>query len=191
MFRASDGVPEFSLHTSNVLSNSFDKSIDARMFPHLFPYGRGHPGETRRVAVSRGECIRHYCLLSSRRFAQDHYFVLTSFDRLSLERAYTMSNISCKGRPDTHHGVANITSDQLRDALASRRSRKCGQETPASTLPPPDPVVEGFLRSVDCSSAYVWGSNAERRAYRRKALATCDRFGQPAVFMTLTPNTDE
>lgn len=47
-----------------------------------------------------------------------------------------------------------------------------------------------FLRSVEVSSSAVWGSAAERRYYRQQALAYQTRFGQPTLFVTLTPNSD-
>ncbi|RQM30343.1 hypothetical protein B5M09_012690 [Aphanomyces astaci] len=40
-------------------------------------------------------------------------------------------------------------------------------------------AVGALLRSVACSSSFVWGSNAERRMHRREVFATADRFGQP------------
>jgi len=66
------------------------------MFPHLFPYERGHLGEKRRVPVSRSECVRYYRRLSSHRFARDNYFVMKSFDRLSTGRTYTCQTSAVK-----------------------------------------------------------------------------------------------
>ena len=78
-------IPEFNVHTSTKFANAFDPALDAKTYPHLFPYGRGHPGEqNRRVKVSKSQCIRHYCQLRSRRFAQDPYFVMSSFDRMAV-----------------------------------------------------------------------------------------------------------
>ncbi|RQM30610.1 hypothetical protein B5M09_013398, partial [Aphanomyces astaci] len=65
--RADPAVPEFNVHTSNKISNYFGAGIDARMFPHLFPFGRGYTNERgRRVPVSKLQCCRLYCSLSSR-----------------------------------------------------------------------------------------------------------------------------
>ncbi len=51
-----------------------------RHFPYLFPYGRGHPEQSRKVSVSSQECVKHCLKLSSRRFAQDELFPLVVFD---------------------------------------------------------------------------------------------------------------
>ncbi|RHZ34093.1 hypothetical protein DYB37_013384, partial [Aphanomyces astaci] len=84
--RTDPAVPEFNVHTSNKISNYFEGGIDVRMFPHLFPFGRGYTKErARRVPVSKLQCCRLYCSLNSRRFAQDRYFVMVSFDRFGLD----------------------------------------------------------------------------------------------------------
>jgi len=73
------------------------------------------------VACSKVEAIRHYCLLSSRRFAQDKYYMMTNFDCLSLERGYTnAAMITCRARPSMHGAVATVTSPQLRQGLKNR-----------------------------------------------------------------------
>ena len=46
--------PIFTLHASNVFIN---ENVMAQMFPHLFPYGRGHPNEIRRrIKLSPFKC---------------------------------------------------------------------------------------------------------------------------------------
>ncbi|RQM13120.1 hypothetical protein B5M09_013961, partial [Aphanomyces astaci] len=113
--RANPAVPEFNVHTSNKISNYFEAGIDARVFPHLFPFGRGYTNERgRRVPVSKLQCCRLYCSLSSRRFAQDRYFVMVSFDRFGLDRGFINSNFSTKVRPSMHTPVAKISHDDMR-----------------------------------------------------------------------------
>jgi len=46
------------------------------------------------------------------------------------------------------------------------------------------------LKTVELASSAVWASNAERSQCRRKAFAYQARYGQPALFVTITPNTD-
>jgi hypothetical protein len=60
---------EFEIRRSNQIANDVSETLLARMFPHLFPFGRGHPGEDRKIHVSVEECVKHYTLLSERRFA--------------------------------------------------------------------------------------------------------------------------
>ncbi|RLN75029.1 hypothetical protein DYB28_007079 [Aphanomyces astaci] len=186
--RTDPEVPEFNVHTSNKISNYFEVGIDARMFPHLFPFGRGYTNERgRRVPVSKLQCCRLYCSLSSRRFAQDRYFVMVSFDRFGLDRGFINSNFSTKVRPSMHTPVAKISHDDMRKGLENQDSRRFGR-TPKNKFV--NKAVGALLRSVECSSSFVWGSNAERRMHRREAFATADRFGQPSLFVTITPNVD-
>ncbi|GMF31933.1 unnamed protein product [Phytophthora lilii] len=51
-------------------------------------------------------------------------------------------------------------------------------------------VAQIFIKTVEVGSRSLWGSNAERSQCRHKAFAFQTRFGQPALFATLTPNTD-
>ncbi len=37
-----------------------DPNLFAKLFPHLFPYGNGHPGANRKVSVSVHEFVKHY-----------------------------------------------------------------------------------------------------------------------------------
>ncbi|ETV70165.1 hypothetical protein H257_14330 [Aphanomyces astaci] len=186
--RADPAVPDFNVHTSNKISNYFEAGIDARMFPHLFPFGRGYTNERgRRVPVSKLQCCRLYCSLSSRRFAQDRYFVMVSFDRFGLDRGFINSNFSTKVRPSMHTPVAKISHDDMRKGLENQDSRRFGR-TPKNKFV--NKAVGALLRSVECSSSFVWGSNAERRMHRREAFATAYRFGQPSLFVTITPNVD-
>ncbi|OWY98326.1 hypothetical protein PHMEG_00030934 [Phytophthora megakarya] len=48
------------LRRSTQMANDVFKTLLARLFPHLFPFGRGHPGEDRKLHVSVEECIKHY-----------------------------------------------------------------------------------------------------------------------------------
>ncbi len=64
-----------------------DPNLFAKLFPHLFPYGEGHPGKNRKVSVSVQECVKHYLRLSSRRFPQDETFPLTAFDIISRKKS--------------------------------------------------------------------------------------------------------
>ncbi|ETN12662.1 hypothetical protein PPTG_22384 [Phytophthora nicotianae INRA-310] len=105
------------------------------MFPHLFPYGCGHPGKPRHVPVALNACVRYYSLLSTRRFAEDELFMLASFNYLSIHRMYTQVALKCQRNPTMFEPYGDIT---------------------------------------------------ERQAFAYQA-----RYGQPALFVTLTPNVAE
>ncbi|GMF11927.1 unnamed protein product [Phytophthora lilii] len=85
----------FLFRRSNQFSRDVNGDLFARLFPHLFPFGRGHPGERRRVIVSLKEAIKHYLALSSRQFAEDELFTLVAFDRLALQTMYIQNSVRC------------------------------------------------------------------------------------------------
>lgn len=81
-----DTERRFLVRHSSKFATDSSGALYGKMFPHLFPFGRGHPGDNRKHPVSQEECIKHYLLLSSRRFAEDETFSFVAFDRLSLEK---------------------------------------------------------------------------------------------------------
>ncbi|KAG2779593.1 hypothetical protein Pcac1_g10162 [Phytophthora cactorum] len=48
---------DFEVRPANQLANDASGDLFGRMFPHLFPFGRGHSGEKRKVPVSLQECV--------------------------------------------------------------------------------------------------------------------------------------
>jgi len=152
------GSRTFLVKRSNQIDSDVSSDLLAKMFPHLFPYGCGHPGQSRQIPVSFKECVKHYTLLSGRQFSHDELFTLIAFDRISLTNMYTQNSMRCQRFPSVFCGFESIGSK--------------------------------FLKSVEVASPAVWGSNAERAKCRQKSFAYQLRFGQPALFITLTPNTD-
>lgn len=71
-----DSERRFVVRHSSKFARENGGDLYAKMFPHLLPYGRGHPGESRKYPVSHQECIKYYMLLSRRRFAGDELFLL-------------------------------------------------------------------------------------------------------------------
>ena len=177
--------PTFRVHHSGRFAA--DGSIEAKMHLHLFPFGRGHPDEKRAVPVSRRECVRYYAMLSARRFAQDKTYLLTTFDRLAVQNMLTQTSITCLRNPQIFYGYDAITSEELGDALMHNELRRRGRAVPDAH---PETCASRFLRSVQIGSQSVWGTNAERHAHRKDAFAYQARFGQTALFVTLTSNTD-
>jgi hypothetical protein len=177
------------VYSSSKKSSIFDKTNDAKLFPHLFPFGRGHPGENRFIPVSRDECVVHYLKLSTRVFDKDSLYSLYAFDQLSLQRALTHSYVSCKSAPGLYRNFNNITREQLELALHNRERSKVGRSI-ITTNNDSDQNVFSFLKNIQYCSSFMWGSNSERNACRQEAFATADRFGQPTIFLTIAPNTD-
>jgi hypothetical protein len=184
---ATDKVRDFLVKRSNRLCEDATRTIFAKMFPHLFPFGRGHPGEHRSVPVSLRECIKYYTTLRSRRFAEDELFVLVAFDRIAMQNMYSQTSFRCQRFPQRFDGYETIDTDSLAKVLLNNERRRRGGSTSRGN---DDTVVDRFFKTVDIASCAVWGSNAERMQCRRQAFAYQTCFGQPALFLTLTPNTD-
>ncbi|ETO62292.1 hypothetical protein F444_19780 [Phytophthora nicotianae P1976] len=176
--------PQFLVRHSNQFAQQ-DATIFARMFPHLFPYGRGHPGEPRHVPVALNACIRYYGMLSSRRFAEDEIFMLASFDYLSVQKMYTQLALKCQRNPTIFEPYSDISESALVEALNEKELQRQGRTTTARDQ---SSTASAFLKSVEISGSAMWGSDGERAQCRRRAFAYQARFGRPALFVTLTPN---
>ncbi|RLN92727.1 hypothetical protein BBJ28_00020432 [Nothophytophthora sp. Chile5] len=187
LFSEASSAPQFLVrHSSRFSSRS--KELFAQMFPHLFPYGRGHPGEARPVPVSLEACVRHYGMLSSRRFAEDELFMLVAFDHISLQKMYTQVALKCKRSPALFEPFSDVSEADLADALQQKELRRQGR-----TAAPRGErsSADRLLHSVELGGGAIWGSDAERAQCRRRAFAYQARYGQPALFVTLTPNVAE
>ncbi|ETL45688.1 hypothetical protein L916_04262, partial [Phytophthora nicotianae] len=158
------------------------------MFPHLFPYGRGHPGKPRHVPVALNACVRYYSLLSTRRFAEDELFMLASFDYLSIHRMYTQVALKCQRNPTMFEPYGDITESALIETLNEKEPRRQGRTASARNQ---TSNATAFVKTVDISGSAIWGSDGERAQCRRQAFAYQARYGQPALFVTLTPNVAE
>ncbi|KAG6942374.1 hypothetical protein JG688_00018144 [Phytophthora aleatoria] len=131
---------------------------------------------------------REKCLMrSERQFAEDELFALVALDRLALRNMYIQNHLRCQRFPHMLDGYQSLTSEELSQALLKneRRRQGCIPWQPRS-----DSVAQRVLKSVEICARSVWGSNAERAQRRHKAFAYQTRFGNSALFETLTPNTD-
>jgi hypothetical protein len=181
--------PIIRVHCSSEYAQIFGKDNDAKTFTQHFPFGRGHPGEMRSTNVSRLECIIHYLKLSRRQFDRDPLFVLYAFDTLSLQQSITQLNFSFFNKPANYHNFGNITKDHLISALKNKDLISIGRKERV-VIDDNDKNVLSFLNRIQSTSAKLWGSNAERNLCRLEAFSTAERFGQPTIFITITPNTD-
>jgi hypothetical protein len=174
-------------HSTQFAQN--DKVLFARMFSHLFPFGRGHPGEDHHVPVSMDACLRHYAELSTRKFAEDDLFTVVSFDHLTVQKLFTSVAVMCQRDPCRFATYSDVTEQALLNALKTKELRRQhrtssarggGSDTGGNAT--------DTLNTVELSGSTMWGSDAERGQCHRRALAYQARFGQPAVFVTLTPD---
>jgi hypothetical protein len=112
---------DFMIRQSNRFSRDMSGDLFARIFPHFFPFGRGHPGEHRLEPVSLKECIKHYITLSERQFAEDELFALVAFDMISMMQMYVQNSIRCQRFPHLYDGFESIGIEELGGALLDDR----------------------------------------------------------------------
>lgn len=125
-------------HSSRFASGPY---VEAHMHAHLFPFGRGHTGETHRTIVSKQDCIRCYAMLTSRRFAHDPTFMLSSFARLSKENVHMRTSVKCKRLSSVFNGFETISSNDLAVALINNQKKQRGQ----ARIDTPNPNADRFL----------------------------------------------
>ncbi|ETL31819.1 hypothetical protein L916_15460, partial [Phytophthora nicotianae] len=114
---------EFEVRRSSFFANDISGTLLARIFPDLFPFGRGHPGEQRHVKVSVQECIKYYTMLSERQFDEDALFTLVAFDKIFMMSMYIQNHVRCQRFPHLLEGYDRLTSEQLGKALLENERR--------------------------------------------------------------------
>jgi hypothetical protein len=112
--------------------------------------------------------------------------MLASFDYLSVQKMYTQVALKCQRNPTVFEPYSDITEEALMEALSANELRRQGRTT--ATLRDGGSAARDFLKTVELSGGVMWGSDAERAHCRRRAFAYQARYGQPALFVTLTPN---
>ncbi len=121
MLREKHGIVVAS--AGNIKSFDHHGSTFSKMFPELFPFGRGHPAEVRKNRVSLLECVKYYMDLSSRRFAQHHQFLAVAFDKISLGNMFMYNYLQCKKNSQNNEIIAKVTADELNSFLTQKTTK--------------------------------------------------------------------
>eukprot|EP00854_Cymbomonas_tetramitiformis_P003084 gene3084-3914_t len=170
---------------------SWKPEMLTKMYPQLFPFGRGGPTEERHVAVSTIKCIRHYLKLSSRSFATHPEFVMERFDTFVKSEGVRRSCLSLKCARDGSL-ASTVTEAQLGcwlDYLEKSKAAVCSGEAPP-VRPYRDLVGDAsrFIQHVQMGQQAMKGTAAESVMIRKKLHATATRFGSHQLFVTITPD---
>ena len=186
-------VPTVVVRRHGALVPDSVHAIFALAFPGRFPYGRGHPDEQRRVPVSVFECVRHYLMLSTRAFARDRFFVLYAFDALARRQALMSATLRCRlpSEMPQNAAITRVTTAELDTLLgyesACRAAAQRNAPVPAEPANISTAGARVLLRHVNAAAAKMWASNQERAVAQRHAFALVARYGNPAVFVTISP----
>ncbi len=183
------------VRTQGKFVSDYDRDILAMAYPHLFPYGEGHPGTTRKVAVSFEECVRYYLRLGNLKFAQDMTFPLVAFNIIARKTVALSTTIRAKLSPMAFAEMGDVTQEEVVSALNTQKQRRedalAGRPHSSNTGASRDRGTrraDTLLRSVRVSQSHMWGSAGERLIYRRKAFSMDVFLKSAAVFVTITPS---
>ncbi|KAG6948206.1 hypothetical protein JG687_00015629 [Phytophthora cactorum] len=99
---------------------------------------------------------------------------------------YIQTALRCRRAPSIFDGFNELSEAELAEALKENEQIRQGRKSATRS----SAVANRFLKSAEVSSSAIWRSAAERRHYRQQTFAYQTRFGQPMLFVTLTPNSD-
>jgi len=122
--------------------------------------------------------------------SRDRYFTLAEFDRLSMEHAFTRVCVRSEQLPHLYNHFDKVELNDLDNALKRKELRRRGRTNSMAVISEDTKKADALLKQVEISSVNVWGSNEERKRCRNEAFGMVGKFGQPSLFVTLTPNTD-
>ena len=136
-----------------------DMCLEAKLFPHLFPFATG--GWTEDSPLKQGEYLKHRLLNYDDRWRKDpsYYF----YDRLIKQRLFYVAHAR---RARTTGRVDDLTAGNMRDKNSNSFYDKLGQIVPAQ----------------------ITGSRSYWSSKLLDLLAMSRKLGKPTFFMTLTQN---
>lgn len=105
--------------------SDYEGDLLAMAYPDLFPYGRGHPGISRRVPVSFDESWRYYLRISGRSFAQNTTFVPVLFNICGKRHAALSTMIRARHQTEDFESIGSISREDLAEALSREKKRRC------------------------------------------------------------------
>lgn len=145
----------------------------ARVFNDLFPFGRGHPDDQRKVPVETGKCIQLYLRHSSRKFSKHPWFCLVAFDFILKKRALTRGLFTVKLSGNETKNIDRVTEDDLVEFF---RQKAIQREKIEDSIPIDDSSqrenvnsVQKLLRKVELVCGSSFGTREERSSDIRKA----------------------
>ena len=160
------------------------------LVPGLIAFGRGGPDEPRPVRVSKLECLRHYALLSLRRFAQDTVYTLMAFDMSARHQAMAQASLYCRlSSTEQNAAIANVTPQELSALLDYDTAclSAARNNLPRPPVPPDVGRAKTLTNRFRAAAAHGKGSNPARQVHLRRGFSLQTRFGSASLFVTISP----
>ena len=184
------------IRSSSEREPDWDPQYIVRVFPNLFPFGRGGPGEHRDTNISFKACFEHYLRTSTGAF-QNPKFVLRMYNivarRNASQSAYTNGLFQTSEGCTRAERYASLDKRQLKlciDHMAScRKARMKNRSAPD----PPAALVEtgvnrNFVQSITTSCAAMPHTDAAVKEARIKIHSSVYHMGKPQLFLTVNPD---
>ena len=138
-----------------------DMCLEAKLFPHLFPFATG--GWTEDSPLKQGEYLKHRLLNYDDRWRKDPSFSYYFYDRLIKQRLFYVAHAR---RARTTGRVDDLTAGNMLDKSSNSFYDKLGQIVPAQ----------------------ITGSRSYWSSKLLDLLAMSRKLGKPTFFITLTQN---
>jgi len=161
-----------------------------RMFPSLFPGGRGGPKERRRTHMSVKKWINRCLRVHGHRFEEHYAFLLLAFDYLATESArqtlFVKMHVSSRALK-----AAKISHHTLKTAMDYYTYLTKAKAKGMRARPPPPEVEEvvKIRRGLRTPESAFWGSNLSRMRARHDLFGLLKRFGPMQLFFTVSPDS--
>ena len=157
--------PDYNKHLQELIELTKvrynDMYLEAKIFPHLFPFATG--GWTEDSPLKQGEYLKHRLLNYDNRWRKDPSFSYYFYDRLIKQRLFYVAHARIAR---TTGRVDSLTAGNMRNEHSNSFYDKLGQVVPAQ----------------------ITGSRSYWSSKLLDLLAMSRKFGQPSFFITLTQN---
>jgi hypothetical protein len=187
--RDAEGVKKFIVFKSNTYGNQTEF---AKMYPSLYPWGRGTLAEVRKVPIGMHEYIKNMMRLSTKQFLMHMEFMLNGFDVLAKQAATQSLHHKIIVNPERVRNIGNIEEKDIIEYLKYNAQTVYNASNGRQSFQPPEHLKSIFSaqKLVELSQGKFWASNEERGQARKDLMAKVQANGMPHLFFTLTPDVN-
>lgn len=186
--------------SARVVNDFEEKNVVLMAFPHLFPYGRGGPDDSRHEIIrNRSSFVQHLLLYHDRRFAHNGPLLFWFFNRMLRHRACGLVK-GVPARPSSaagssvptflsaHDSTSTIRVGDLRDAVKDAlAARRIGADADSRRL---DPKTRELLSSLTAIANRLPGTALHMQRHRMQLMSLLKApdlpVPTPTFFFTLS-----
>lgn len=156
-----------------------------KMFPWLFPYGRGGIGSKAPEELSYVDHIRHLLLYHDKRFQTDPEFPLIIFNHYNIKSCTTGSHLLVKDKRfvEVTNRLLSLNPTAL-DDLSQKFKKKESSHIPFTE---DEKECYQLLNDLNLLAWRVDGSITNKKNQRSEINALIDHWGCPSWYITIAP----